>query len=373
MNKKRIVLIDPVGGKAGMDFYDVSLLKCLADQGYETFLFSNFKTSEKDIKSFTTFNNIGVNKVVAIFNNFVYFIKALFYCRKQQINWLLLHFFSGGVFDLVTIGMARLLGLKIILIIHDVESLDSLVFPFTRKIILTRFNHSKIVHNQYSYDELAKLINQKYMGNVHIIPHGHYLSLPGNNIHEKPSLPEFTPESGVRYLLFFGQLKKAKGLDILIAALAKSKSDYQLIIAGNERDDSFLSYKNQIETSGLTGRIVPIIRYITNKERDILFHLSDAVVIPYKKVYQSGVLLLAMSYSKPVVASDLPSNLEVIKPGFNGFIFKSGNSAHLAETIDTLFFNPEVTKEIGYQGFKSIEKSHSWAQIGRFYAEILEA
>ena len=101
MKAKKIVLIDPIGGKAGMDFYDVSLLKSLADKGYETFLFSNFNVSMDGITAFRTFNNIGVNKVVAIFNNFVYFIQALLFSRKQKVSWLLLHMFRGGLFDLV--------------------------------------------------------------------------------------------------------------------------------------------------------------------------------------------------------------------------------------------------------------------------------
>jgi D-inositol-3-phosphate glycosyltransferase len=371
MNKKRIALIDPVGGKAGMDFYDSSLMKSLSDIGYETFLFSNFNKKLNGVHLINTFNNIGVNKFAAIFNNFIYFIKALFYCRSNGISWVILHFFRGGLFDVVTIGIARLLNLKIILIIHDVESLDTVALPITRKIILTKFNYSKIVHNQFSYNQLAAVINKKSMGNVHIIPHGNYLPLLPHE-HQINSLPEFTPVKGQRYLLFFGQLKKSKGLDVLIKAMCMAPDTFYLIIAGKERDDSFSSYRKFISDKGLTPKIIPVIRFTTDEERDFLFRISEAVVMPYKKIYQSGVLLMAMSYSKPVIASDIEPNRELIHDKINGLLFRSADEASLAKIIRELFAGLYDENKLGMEAFKTIENAHSWQEIGRFYDRIFQ-
>ena len=47
-------------------------------------------------------------------------------------------------------------------------------------------------------------------------------------------------------------------------------------------------------------------------ERDRLFSVSDMIIIPYKKIHQSGVILMAMSNGLPVLASNLPGNTQLI-------------------------------------------------------------
>ncbi len=355
-----------------MDFYNSSLLKNLAQLGVEPFLFSNAIIPAEGVHAFAWFHNMGVPKTLAVFNNFFYFLKSLLFCRKRRVRWIILHLFRGGLFDLVTMGIARLMGFRIILIIHDVISLDTVALPATRNFILKHFTHTKIVHNSYSKKMLAAVIAEKHMGNVKIIPHGNFMALAAGPASPVRSLSGWVPEPDKRYLLFFGQLKKVKGLDILMQAMVQPDHDYQLILAGQDRDDSLKTYEDFIRVNSLEKRVIVFNRFITNEERDFLFRSCEAVVIPYRRIYQSGVLLMAMSYSKAVVASDLEPNKEMIRHGENGLLFKDGDPGSLAAVLNQAYREEKTLKLLGEAACKVVSSSNNWLNISKLYLEILQ-
>ena len=354
-----------------MDFYNSSLLKNLAQLGVETFLFSNVIIPATGVQAFAWFHNMGVPKILAVFNNFFCFLRSLFFCRRKKVQWLILHLFRGGLFDLVTMGIARLMGFRIILIVHDVISLDTVALPATRNFILKHFTHTKIVHNPYSKKILAGVIDEKHMGNVKIIPHGNFIELAVGPASPIRSISGWIPEPEKRYLLFFGQVKKVKGIDILLQAMTQPGHDFQLILAGQDRDDSLKTYADFIRANFLEKRVHVFNRFITNEERDFLFRCCEAVVLPYRRIYQSGVLLMAMSYGKPVLASDLEPNKDLIRHGENGLLFKDGDSQSLAGLLNQASRDGEILKSLGEEAFRTVSISNNWITISKLYLEIL--
>jgi D-inositol-3-phosphate glycosyltransferase len=99
--------------------------------------------------------------------------------------------------------------------------------------------------------------------------------------------------------------------------------------------------------------------------------LCDAVVLPYRNIYQSGVLMLAMSFGKTVIASDLEPFREIIKNGVNGLLFERSNPKSLAEIIDNFFAAGYNIKKIEQQAQQTAEKLFSWNEIGEKFAGIL--
>ena len=64
---------------------------------------------------------------------------------------------------------------------------------------------------------------------------------------------------------------------------------------------------------------------------------ADVLVLPYKEIFQSGVLFLAYSFGLPVVATDVGSFREEIVEGSTGFLCQPGDPAELAKAIETYF------------------------------------
>ncbi|MBK9318284.1 MAG: hypothetical protein IPM91_05305 [Bacteroidetes bacterium] len=125
----RVAFIDPVGKKAGMDHYDLLLLEGIAKNGLNVRLYSNFKDNGVPIKVIQAFHNHNTSKLQSVAGTISGFIRSLVSCRKEKTEWLILHVFRAGVFDLFTFSLAKLLGFKICAIVHDIESLDTISVP----------------------------------------------------------------------------------------------------------------------------------------------------------------------------------------------------------------------------------------------------
>jgi D-inositol-3-phosphate glycosyltransferase len=172
--------------------------------------------------------------------------------------------------------------------------------------------------------------------------------------------------------LFFGQIKNAKGLDTLLRAIAITEGNYKLIVAGRVREGSWAQYEKTINELNIVHKVIPVIRFITDEERDFLFSIATIIVLPYTRIYQSGVLLMAMSFPKAVIASDLSPNSEVVVTNENGMLFQSGNIKQLSEKINVLLNDPVLCETISHSALKSVEKRFNPDIIGERFSEILK-
>lgn len=382
-----VAVIDPVGSKAGIDHYDLLLLNGIKEAGIETALYSNFEYNGTDIRYHKFFHNISVSKITAITNNFIGFIKSLLDAKKNRIDWLILHVFRAGMFDLFTFCLARLMGFKIAAIVHDIESLDTISIPFVRKIVVGYLPNVRVVHNNFCKEELIKSIGKSVINNTAIIPHVNFTDL-FSSYHLSPEkytelkfkkeiIRQIHPQlqnvidKNIPVILFFGQIKKVKGIDILLEAVAQCKKNFVVVIAGKTRNESWEKYENIIRVLNIQKKILPVIRHISDEERDVLFAISAGVILPYRLIYQSGVLLMAMSFPMTVIASDLPPNRDLIQPEKNGILFNSENAADLAKKIDELLDNTELTSAMKQQALLDMKKLYSAKEIGVQYKELL--
>jgi glycosyltransferase involved in cell wall biosynthesis len=112
-------------------------------------------------------------------------------------------------------------------------------------------------------------------------------------------------------VLFFGSLRRNKGLEILIKALSlESSGRLQLLVAGQRPANSEPSidwYQTMAREQGVDERITWLIRYIDNREIADIFSCVDVVALPYMKSFaaQSSVLSIAAAYNVPVIASEV--------------------------------------------------------------------
>ena len=112
----------------------------------------------------------------------------------------------------------------------------------------------------------------------------------------KLSLPSNRP-----IILFFGQIKKVKGIDVLIEALSKvikNHPEAYCVIAGKVWKDDFSAYQNRIDELGINDNIRTDIKFIPDDYIKCYFNAADIVALPYRQIYQSGVVLLAAAYEK---------------------------------------------------------------------------
>ncbi len=384
---KRIALIDPVGRKAGMDHYDLLLLEGIEKTGLPVTLYSNFSHPRGPVHVMHVFHNLNTTKIRSVTSTFTGFIRSLLHSKKNNTGWLILHVFRAGLFDLFTFALARLMGFKICAIIHDIESLDTITLPFVRKMVIDYLPNKRVVHNDFSLQQLALNIRPSARSGTFVIPHVNFIDLfegyqqdPGSleRLKEDGSITETLSKGlgdyirgGGRILLFFGQIKNAKGLDTLLKAVAVTEGNYKLIIAGRVREGSWSQYEKTISSLNIANRIIPVIRFINDRERDFLFSISHAIILPYTRIYQSGVLLMAMSFPKTVIASDLPPNTDIVSHMKNGLVFRAGDAADLSEKIKYLLEHPESVSLLSQKAIEDIRSGYNPWIIGEKFSALL--
>jgi glycosyltransferase involved in cell wall biosynthesis len=141
-----------------------------------------------------------------------------------------------------------------------------------------------------------------------------------------------------RAILFFGVVRKYKGLDVLLAALPKvlERVPARLEIAG-EFYDSEDRYRQQIKALGLEQHVLIDNRYIPNEEIHEIFDRADVLILPYITATQSAVARMAISNGLPLIASNTGGLSEIVVDNETGFLFKSGDADDLANRIIEYF------------------------------------
>lgn len=170
--------------------------------------------------------------------------------------------------------------------------------------------------------------------------------LPGRTVEVSalPSPEEFRRPGGRerdgRTLLFFGLVRKYKGLDVLLAAAAKARArvDCRLIVAG-EFYDPVEKYLALIDDYDLREHVTLEDRYIPNEEVSGLFERADVLVLPYLSATQSGVAQVALANGLPIIASRTGGLQEIVADGVNGLLVPPGDSDALARAIIDYFEN----------------------------------
>ena len=162
-----------------------------------------------------------------------------------------------------------------------------------------------------------------------------------------------------RTLLFFGYVRHYKGLSVRLEAVSRTE-EIALVVAGEfyEREEL---YADLIRRLGIESRVTVINRYIPTDDIHLYFSAADAVVVPYRSATQSGIIQLAYSFNRPVIASAVGGLSEVVSHGVNGRLVPAGDPEALADEIRTFYRNgEEVTMPESVETSKHL---YSWRAL----------
>jgi glycosyltransferase involved in cell wall biosynthesis len=167
--------------------------------------------------------------------------------------------------------------------------------------------------------------------------------------------------------LFFGFVRKYKGLDVLLEALplVLRKRRVRLMIVGEFWKDK-QRYVNKISELELEDHITIIDAYVPNEQLGKYFHAADLVVQPYLSASGSGVSQLAYGFGKPVIATNVGSIAEVIVDGVNGRLVHPGNPGELAQAVVEAL-EAEKLKSMTMEAAK-VKERFSWNRFAEMVA-----
>ncbi len=223
--------------------------------------------------------------------------------------------------------------------------------------ILGRCSSRIFVHYQYNQAMAAQ--NGFDEKKLVAIPHGAY------------TFYENYLKQGVqqrRMFLFFGRIRPYKGIETLIQAAKFLPQDIEIIIAG----EGASRYEDATEDN---RRIVLIDKFLADEEIAELCQQSMAVVTPYVEATQSGIVSVAYSCSRPVIATKVGALPEQVEDHRTGLLVEPGQPRKLADAMMKILKDPSWARSMGAAGCLKNKTDMSWENVAHtvysVYEEIL--
>ena len=239
----------------------------------------------------------------------------------------------------------KLLGRKITFTAHNVnagkrDAKDSWLNRFSLRIQYALADHI-FVHSDKMRSELSSEFRVPE-NKISVIPFGINNTVPNTDLSSHEARRRLGLNGDDKAILFFGNIAPYKGLEYLVAAfgeIVKGDRGYRLLIAGRRKgaEDYWTRIEQSIARYELGERIIARVEYVPDEETELYFKAADVLVLPYTRVFQSGVLFLGYGFGLPAIVADVASLKEEVVEGETGFVFRPQDSSDLAKTIGRFF------------------------------------
>jgi len=214
-----------------------------------------------------------------------------------------------------------------------------------------------IVHSKYIHDVMADELPH-VADKTTVIPH--------IQLSEDQSWRPCEEEA--RLVLFFGRIWAYKGLEYLIRAepfITSRVPDVQILIAGHGED--FSRYSQMMVHR---DRFIVHNGFVPEERAAAYFRRASVVVLPYIEASQSGVIPMAYSAAKPVVATTVGGLPEMVEDGRTGYLVPPRNELQLADAVTRLLLNEPLRRLMGANGRRKIETECSRSLVARRTMEV---
>lgn len=144
--------------------------------------------------------------------------------------------------------------------------------------------------------------------------------------------------SDQKIILFFGFIRKYKGLDILLDAMADERiknANIKLLVAGEFYEDK-KAYEEQINSLGIQNSLILRTDFIQDSEVRYYLSAADFVIQPYRNATQSGVTPLAYHFEKPMLVTNVGALPDLVPQEKVGLVAEP-NATSIAENILRLY------------------------------------
>lgn len=270
---------------------------------------------------------------------------------------------------LVAVACLRLTGVPVVQTVHNTFERGR-AWERTHRA-LSRLTARTIVHTEADVARVGQVDSRVVM-----IPHGEYgpLAQTGGKVDSDEARAELGIEPGMPVTLLFGRLRPDKGLGELLAALERVPG-LHLLVAGQEAGALGLA-ASHLSSAELAGRVTVREGFLEMTEAARLFAATDTVVLPYRVASQSGVLLLAYGFRRPVIVYPVGGLAEVVIDGQTGWICDRPDVDALVDALsDSLAAGSAECRRRGEAGNRLAQDRYPWpasaALTAQVYREVL--
>lgn len=298
--------------------------------------------------------------------NPLYLIVAAFYvlsglwhavrlCRRERFDVIHVHWpFPHGIWGYFA---GKLSGAPVVLTFHGAELLLTRRFSFVKYFLRHATKHARdiICNSSYTARQAARFTDKP----IEVIPYGATV---------EASVPERDRERPVKEILFAGRLIRRKGLDVLIRALPRIAAEVPVKL-------------HVVSDGPMAGEWKALARQL-GVEKDVVFHgivsnerlkarygSADVFVLP-AVVDDRGdteglgiVLIEAISFGVPVVASEVGGIVDIVKHEETGLLVPEKDPEALADAVCRVLKDPELSRRLVRGGLAHVRAYFGWTNI----------
>ncbi|MCX6331754.1 MAG: glycosyltransferase [Bacteroidetes bacterium] len=183
----------------------------------------------------------------------------------------------------------------------------------------------------------------------------------GNSISKQMARKNLGLAQNDKIILFFGYIRKYKGLDLLLQAMSNEsikKMNIKLMIVGEFYDDE-APYQSLISSLGLKDQVMIYANYIPDAEVKNYVCSADFIIQPYKTATQSGVTPMAYHFEKPMLVTKVGGLADTV-PHMSVGIVVEPNAKDIGMGIVNLY---EFGEEYFIPNIIEEKKKYTWTQM----------
>jgi len=207
-------------------------------------------------------------------------------------------------------ALCRMLGLRVVHTVHNVFPHERSAGDTDRYRRVYRASHALIVHSEAALATLTQEFPETGVKAI-VAPIGTYTAYPRCPDAREPVRKRLGVGSDTPLALFFGGIRPYKNLDAVFEALrAQPESRTVVVVAGAESGypdadpaDKLARTRRLVRDMGIEHRVKLLEGPFDTAATSELFEACDSVLLPYVESYGSGLLLLAMTFEKLIIAT----------------------------------------------------------------------
>lgn len=310
---------------------------------------------------------------------FGYLARLIAYVVKNNRGRQIVHFqfFRSERIESLLFPLLRLLGVKLVFTAHNILPHENSRVDYLLRFVVYGSAKAIIVHSEYIKNKLAKdfrIDREK----IKVVPHGnfdHYI--PREPISRLEARASLNLSETDNVALFFGFIREYKGLDMLLDAFeicARKDRSLRLVIAGAAHPSELETrYKRRMRQISTDSSIIFHAGFIPSEKVAVYFNVCDVVILPYKDIDHSGIVHLAYSFGRPLIATNVGDFAEVIEDGKSGYLLKDNSVECLSETMLEAFSDIARLENMGHYARKLSETKYSWLEIAKITRKLYES
>lgn len=296
-----------------------------------------------------------------------------------HVHWIHPFYFSrnaifasvNAILFFLQIVLIKLGGISIVWTAHNLKDHENR-FPMVDKFctsVIVKYSDAVVVH----CNEAKKILLGQFLGvdqrKVFVVPHGNYIGSYEDTLSKNEARKRLNIPNNVFVFLFLGMLRPYKGvLELIDTFLRLDLEDARLIVAGQAID---ADYARQIESAvEEKENIMFFPGLVPDAKMQEYLSACDVVVFPYRDIFTSGAVILAMSFGCPCIAPKLGCIGEILDEN-GAFVYDPNHKHTLQSTLLVAHRQQLQLRQMG-QYNRKIAEEWDWQFVAELTRDVYE-